>query len=244
MINFFRRIRKKLLSENKFSKYLLYAIGEIALVMIGILLALQVNNWNEQRKDNATEQKMLIALQEDLLINIDRLKRDILLEQNTIDQAHKIIAHLDERKPYDPSLDVIFSEAIYSPDIVLSISSYESLKFKGIDIIQREGLRKGIISLFDVVYSNLIAETVRLENQFWPSSVLPMIHKHFRNKIGHKELKPTNYVALMDDATYKNMVIHRAHFRKLALDWKTKALVDTEVMVELITEELKKKQEN
>ena len=244
MINFFRRIRQKLLSENKFSKYLLYAIGEIALVMIGILLALQVNNWNEQRKDNATEQKMLTALQEDLLINIDRLKRDILLEQNTIDQAHKIITHLDERKPYDLSLDAIFAEAIYSPDIVLSISSYESLKFKGIDIIQSEALRKGIVNLFDVVLSNLIAETVRLENQFWPAGVLPVIHKHFRQKMGLKELKPTNYVALMDDATYKNMVMHRAHFRKLALDWKTKALADTEVMVELITEELKKKQKN
>ncbi len=49
MINFFRKIRHTFLSENKFSKYLLYAIGEIALVMIGILLALQVNNWNTQR---------------------------------------------------------------------------------------------------------------------------------------------------------------------------------------------------
>ncbi|MFT6995454.1 MAG: hypothetical protein ACJA1P_002199 [Maribacter sp.] len=49
MIKFFRHIRKQLLSENKFSKYMLYAIGEIALVMIGILLALQVNNWNEAK---------------------------------------------------------------------------------------------------------------------------------------------------------------------------------------------------
>lgn len=193
MINLFRSIRQKLLSENKFSKYLLYAIGEIALVMIGILLALQVNNWNEQQKDNATEQKLLTALQEDLIINIDRLKSDILLEQNTIDQAQKIIAHLDARKPYDPSLDAIFAEAIYSPDVILSTSSYESLKFKGVDIIQKEVLRKNIVNLFDVVYSNLIAETVRLENQFWPAGVLPMVQKHFRQKIGYKELKPTNY---------------------------------------------------
>jgi len=49
MINFFRKIRQHLLTENKFSKYLLYAFGEIALVMTGILLALQVNNWNEER---------------------------------------------------------------------------------------------------------------------------------------------------------------------------------------------------
>lgn len=50
MIKFFRIIRQQLLSQNRFSKYLLYAIGEILLVMVGILLALQVNNWNEDKK--------------------------------------------------------------------------------------------------------------------------------------------------------------------------------------------------
>ncbi|MGB5273398.1 MAG: DUF6090 family protein, partial [Flavobacteriaceae bacterium] len=238
MIKLFRRTRQKLLTENKFSKYLIYAIGEIALVMIGILLALQVNTWNEQRKDRMTEQLMLTALQKDLLINIDRLKKDILLEQRTIDQATKIIEHLDERKPYHPSLNAVFSEAIYSPDIIISASSYESLKFKGIDIIREESLKRSIVNLFDVVYSNLIAETVRLENQFWPSSVLPMIHKHFR-QTGFRELTPTDYEALMDDATYKNMVAHRSHFRELALIWKTKALQDTEELEKRIASALK-----
>jgi predicted permease len=50
MIKFFRKIRKNMLTENKFSKYLIYAIGEIALVMIGILLILQVNNWNKNQE--------------------------------------------------------------------------------------------------------------------------------------------------------------------------------------------------
>ena len=51
MINFFRKIRKQLADQNKPLKYFSYAFGEIVLVMIGILLALQVNNWNEERKD-------------------------------------------------------------------------------------------------------------------------------------------------------------------------------------------------
>ncbi len=49
MIKFFRHIRKQLLTENKFSKYLLYAIGEIVLVVIGILIALSINNWNKRK---------------------------------------------------------------------------------------------------------------------------------------------------------------------------------------------------
>ena len=52
MIKFFRHIRQRLISENKTSKYFKYAIGEIVLVVIGILIALQINNWNEQRKQN------------------------------------------------------------------------------------------------------------------------------------------------------------------------------------------------
>lgn len=50
MIKFFRTIRQNLLSEGKTGKYLKYAIGEIILVVIGILIALQINNWNEERK--------------------------------------------------------------------------------------------------------------------------------------------------------------------------------------------------
>jgi hypothetical protein len=66
MIKFFRHIRQKLISENRFNKYLLYAIGEILLVVIGILIALQINNWNEDRKLEETRQEYYKQLLEDL----------------------------------------------------------------------------------------------------------------------------------------------------------------------------------
>jgi len=62
MINFLRKTRQQLLSQNKVSKYILYAIGEIVLVVIGILIALQINNWNEFKKDRVVENKLLIDL--------------------------------------------------------------------------------------------------------------------------------------------------------------------------------------
>ena len=69
MIKFFRKIRQKMLTENKFSKYLIYAIGEIVLVVIGILIALQINNWNEQRKKNQTYLNILKAVKSDMMID-------------------------------------------------------------------------------------------------------------------------------------------------------------------------------
>ena len=56
MIKFFRKIRYDLMEKNKTGKYFKYAIGEIVLVVIGILIALQINNFNEQRKDSEKEQ--------------------------------------------------------------------------------------------------------------------------------------------------------------------------------------------
>ena len=66
MFKFFRQIRQSLLSDGKFSKYLLYALGEIVLVVIGILIALQINNWNENRKTERKITDSLIALRSDL----------------------------------------------------------------------------------------------------------------------------------------------------------------------------------
>ena len=75
MIKFFRKIRYDLMGQGKTGKYLKYAIGEIVLVMIGILLALQVNTWNEERKIRRTEKKVLNDLKEEFVLNKDRFDR-------------------------------------------------------------------------------------------------------------------------------------------------------------------------
>jgi len=77
MINFFRKIRQRLLTENKFSKYLLYAIGEIFLVVIGILIALSINNWNEGIKARKSENQILISIAEDFNSNLKSLENSL-----------------------------------------------------------------------------------------------------------------------------------------------------------------------
>ena len=94
MIKYFRKIRQRLLTENKFSKYLLYAIGEIVLVVVGILIALQINNINEEGKENR------IAL-----TYIDNLKLDLVSDINEIEKANNDLDFYEKEGYY--SLNVI-----------------------------------------------------------------------------------------------------------------------------------------
>ena len=89
MIKFFRKIRQDLLSEGKTGKYLKYAIGEIILVVIGILIAVSINNWNEARKDKITEQKVLKTLRSDFKSNIAQL-------QDNIDETEIMVSDISQ----------------------------------------------------------------------------------------------------------------------------------------------------
>ena len=91
MIKFFRPIRQNLIMKNKTSKYFKYAIGEIVLVVIGILLALQINNWNENRKNAVKETQLLMSFKKDLEENIIELERVIKKSKNTSSKADSIL---------------------------------------------------------------------------------------------------------------------------------------------------------
>lgn len=107
MIKFFRRIREQLLSANKFSKYLIYAIGEIVLVVIGILIALQINNWNERRNTRALAKNYLTDIKRDL-------KTDTLTFHAAIERIGKTISK---------------NELLLNPKYLESISTDSILSF-------------------------------------------------------------------------------------------------------------------
>ncbi len=133
MIKFFRKIRKQLLSENKFSKYFLYAIGEIILVVIGILIALQINTWNEGRKDRLKEQVILLQLKDEYQANLQQLNGKMQLRKRIVTsgltllnfmsapeevQRDSAIYHLSNII-YDPTFDPIENDLISSGNIRL-----------------------------------------------------------------------------------------------------------------------------
>ena len=91
MIRFFRQIRQSLLSDHKFSKYVLYAVGEILLVVIGILIALWVNDWNEGRKDQDKRTALLASLSVEFNANLKQLDSVMYYNSRVIEAANKIV---------------------------------------------------------------------------------------------------------------------------------------------------------
>jgi hypothetical protein len=153
MINFFRKTRKKMADDNKPLKYARYAIGEIVLVVVGILIALSVNNWNEKRKQNLTEIEVL----NDMIIGLvsDKHTLDYNIEKHNwaIESCHIIIKALSENENYHDSLAYHFSGIHYSTNFYSNKGAYESLKTIGFEIISNKELRYEIINLYEQWYS-------------------------------------------------------------------------------------------
>lgn len=152
MIKFFRTIRKKLLNQNRFNKYMLYAIGEIILVVIGILIALQINDWNDQKKKQALELKILKEINTNLGFDLEEIRSDISV-MDSVDYAIKyVINHIKTNEiPSEEFKDQVVKLRT-APHFDPNKSGYELLISKGVDIISNDSLRMAISSMYESKY--------------------------------------------------------------------------------------------
>lgn len=121
MFRFFRQLRKQSTGEAK--AYLLYAIGEVFLVIVGILIALQINNWSEDRKERQTIDSILLGIQQDLLSDIREAEAKILWYE----QREYVIKDLLEGEVDEEFDEFIYSAGMFWNTYVLNTSSFEAL---------------------------------------------------------------------------------------------------------------------
>lgn len=100
MIKFFRKIRYDLIEKNKTGKYLKYAIGEIILVVIGILIALSLNNWKQNLDNRGEEMRILSGLKQEFEVNLIELERNIKLNTSTVESSIKLIDLIRTENPF------------------------------------------------------------------------------------------------------------------------------------------------
>ncbi len=149
MINFLRRIRQNLVSENKLSIYLIYAISEVVLVVFGILIAFQIDNWNENRNLRKLENILLIDIRDNLIASRTNLASNISYNKNTLNNYEKILSHIKVDLPYSNSLDSAFSYIGYWSEPHFTYTAYETFKSKGLDIIQNDSLKIFITEMYE-----------------------------------------------------------------------------------------------
>lgn len=208
MIKFFRKIRQNLLMENKTGQYLKYAIGEIVLVMIGILLALQVSNWNQERKDRISERKLLDNIHRDFKknkVSFDTIK---VINYRSLASLDSMVAlfplNRDSLKittyfNYDKQIEGITYNA-YSSTVESVINS------NSLQLIQDEELQQYLVSWKDVLQDFQEEETAfykMMNDQYWPYIIEVFDYTGKDREMG---------LAGMSTIRYQNMVINRRNY--------------------------------
>ena len=197
MLTLLRRMRRSLIESNSTRKYLLYAAGEVLLVMIGILLALQVNNCNEYRKERITEERILHNITENLELNIEKLEDEIQTLLRCDRSSEIVLEALLEQQPYHDSLETHFGWGLTIEHIgTLPSMGYEALKNVGIEIIRNKPLQKEIIYLFEMTYSDTHSRIQRIVP--FNIETVQLRQENFLRTTGFS-FQPFNYMELQND---------------------------------------------
>ena len=167
MIKFFRNIRKQLLGEGKTGKYFKYAIGEILLVVIGILIALQINNWNEQQKDNKLEQEYYCRLMEDVILDEEKINTLLAASQERLkaaNQAARLLQQEQAKKIETANFLSVAIRAIYA-DFKPNDAAFVDLKSgANLNIIKDKPVISALNNYFNKVEGYISIVKVNGEN--------------------------------------------------------------------------------
>ncbi len=233
MLKFFRKIRKNLLTENKFSKYLFYAIGEILLVVIGILIALQINNWNNGRIERKEEEKSYL-----------NIKRQIIDDKNDL---LKVIDYNDYfSRAYQYGIKIIMSGNRSKIDslalVTMSLSQFSDFHNSG--NIYQTLVNSGDLKLLK--NSKITSAVQKLETTYVFTNKLENIHWELIINELSPELKGvidyTTVKAVEPDKLYsielKNIFFEIIELTKLKNTIYKQALVEIDSITNYIDQEL------
>ena len=210
MIKFFRKIRQQMLADKKITNYSLYAVGEILLVVVGILIALQINNKNESRKLVQKEIEVLQLLQESLAKDLVKFQKVSSFYKVSEKSIKRVLNHLENNLPYEDILATdFFNTTIYYVQSSFTNGPFETLKSSGLELISNTNLRLKIVDVYDDWDITMEAG----ENRYIELIMDAGLNKHdlrfdvflhgtFKNDVVLGVMNPTDYKSLKEDKKY------------------------------------------
>jgi hypothetical protein len=233
MIPFFRKIRKKMADDNRPLKYMRYAIGEIVLVVIGILIALQINTWNEERKERLLENEILSDLLVDLNKDLVQMKESTKNEETTIECLRSIAYALENNLPMTDNLKSKFYSIAIPFGRISNESTYENLKSIGFGIITNKTIRKGIQDLNS--YYKMFDKGIDLFNTEFMLTMNEQQAEHLMVNMGNY---PRDYESLKDNFLFINTVHDMANMHGYHLQAIREIIPKLNILISAIENEL------
>jgi hypothetical protein len=185
------------------------------LVVIGILVALQINTWNEGRKKVTVEINILKDIKSDLQENIGNLEEGIYQLELSRTDMMKVIALHEQKTPFHDSILPTFSKFLGYWDPDFTYAGFENLKSLGVNLISNEQLRKEIINLVEVEMDILDRSEMSRIDQIGLTMTFPFIKKYFYRNLHSEEeylpYVPSNYDAMINDPEFYNFCTELAY---------------------------------
>ncbi len=222
MIKFFRHIRKKHMETGKTSKYFKYAIGEIILVVIGILIALQINNLNENRKHAIAEKEFFKSINDDLNQDLEFIKYVQAYTKPKID-AYNLLndVYSTDYKSNKTQIDSLMSIYLFSGQRTfypVSGAFKSAIAGNEINTYRQKKSIQNIIKLYGSNYDRLI-DNGKIVDERW--STLSERYINNRRTSSFNDVNNTTYIKMLDDF----------HFHYIQLNWYNKILEETKIEV-------------
>ena len=207
MITLLRKIRKSMLASGANRKYIFYAFGEITLVVIGILIALQINNWNTEKIQSNEEREILEEIRNTLQIDLDKFKSWYANAQ-VIEQRIILLQELIESHEVVDTVEVLFGAVYGILTFKMNTASYEELKSRGFNLVSEDHIRRLIIKIYDTHYK-AVEHTNFIENNVILEALRPYYLKNFTDIRFSKSAKPKHLELLLSDDYFHNLVDYR-----------------------------------
>ncbi|MFZ6053086.1 DUF6090 family protein [Halocola ammonii] len=225
----FHRIRKKLLAQGRIARYFTYALGEIVLVVIGILIALQINTWNQQRVENKEEIELLVGIRDEFENNLEELNQSIVVNNKVTEACVRLTQII--------RTNTINNEPKRIDNLLISLSTFNSFDAQTgvsgeivnsgkLSILKNDELRKQLVNWLTLLVDQ--EEDILFRSDNYTMNLMPFLMKRFPLANGelskklpfdknnylqtYKEQSPFKYNLSEDDLLeFENQIWHHEH---------------------------------